>query len=70
MIIHYLKTAWRNLLKYKTQNTISVLSLAVGLTMIAWQSIGNGYRFSNNRQICCCNLIGEVITSPYETVGS
>ena len=35
MIIHYLKTAWRNLLKYKTQNTISVLSLAVGTVCFA-----------------------------------
>lgn len=35
MIIHYFKTAWRNLLKYKTQNTISVLSLAVGTVCFA-----------------------------------
>ena len=31
MIIHYLKIAFRNLLKYKTQTAISVLGLAVGL---------------------------------------
>lgn len=35
MLIHYLKTAWRNLLKYKTQNTISILSLAVGVVCFA-----------------------------------
>ena len=31
MILHYLKIAFRNLLKYKTQTAISVLGLAVGL---------------------------------------
>ena len=32
MFIHYLKVAFRNLLKYKTQTIISVLGLAVGFT--------------------------------------
>ena len=32
---HHLKTAWRNLLKYKTQNTISILCLAVGVVCFA-----------------------------------
>lgn len=31
MIYHYVKSAYRNLLKYKTQNLISTLGLAVGL---------------------------------------
>lgn len=31
MIAHYLKIAWRNLLKYRTQNIISIIGLAVGL---------------------------------------
>ena len=31
MIIHYLKVAFRSLLKYKTQNLIAILGLAVGL---------------------------------------
>ena len=31
MILHYLKIAWRNLLKYRMQNVISILGLAVGL---------------------------------------
>lgn len=35
MIRHYLKIAWRNLLKYKTQNIISILSLAVGVVCFA-----------------------------------
>ena len=31
MITHYLKVAFRNLLKYKTQTLISIVGLAVGL---------------------------------------
>lgn len=31
MILHYLKIAFRNLCKYKTQNIISIIGLAVGL---------------------------------------
>lgn len=31
MILHYLKVAFRNLLKYRTQNLISTIGLAVGL---------------------------------------
>ena len=35
MITHYLKVAFRNLLKYKTQTVISLLGLAVGFTCFA-----------------------------------
>ncbi|MBQ8521689.1 MAG: ABC transporter permease [Bacteroides sp.] len=35
MIIHYLKVAVRNLLKYKTQSVISILGLAVGFVCFA-----------------------------------
>ena len=35
MLLHYFKIAWRNLLKYKTQNLISILSLAVGAVCFA-----------------------------------
>ena len=31
MITHYLKVAFRSLLKYKTQNLIAIMGLAVGL---------------------------------------
>ncbi len=31
MLKHYLKLAWRNLLKYRTQNIISIVGLAVGI---------------------------------------
>ena len=36
MILHYLKVAFRNLLKYKTQSFISVLGLAVGLAFFTF----------------------------------
>ena len=31
MLQHYIKTAFRHLLKYKTQNLISILGLSVGI---------------------------------------
>ena len=35
MLVHYLTTALRNLAKYKTQTIISIVSLAVGMTVLA-----------------------------------
>lgn len=35
MILHYLKIAWHNLLKYRTQSVVSILGLAVGLACFA-----------------------------------
>ena len=35
MLIHYLKIAFRNLWKYKMQNTISVIGLSVSLACFA-----------------------------------
>ena len=47
MISHYLKIAWRNLLKYKTQSIISVLGLTIGFTAFAftmsWIRYERGY---------------------------
>ncbi len=47
MFLHYLKIAWRNLLKYKTQSIISVLGLAIGFTAFAftlsWIRYERGY---------------------------
>ena len=34
-LFHHLKTAWRNLLKYKVQNVISIACLAVGVVCFA-----------------------------------
>lgn len=35
MLLHHLKTSWRNLLKYKVQNAISILCLAAGVVCFA-----------------------------------
>lgn len=35
MILHHLKVAVRNLLKYKLQTVISVLSIAIGIVTLA-----------------------------------
>ena len=39
MLIHYLKVALRNLLKYKTQTTVSIIGLAFGLACFALSSL-------------------------------
>ena len=36
MFTHYLKIAWRNMLKYKTQTVISVLGLTIGVVFFAY----------------------------------
>lgn len=35
MIRHYIKTAFRNLLKYKAQNIISIIGLSVGILLVS-----------------------------------
>ena len=46
MITHYLKVAFRNLLKYKTQTVISILGLAVGFTCFALSAIWIHYEMT------------------------
>ena len=43
MIVHYLKVAVRNLLKYKTQSVISILGLAIGFVCFALSSMWMKY---------------------------
>lgn len=47
MFLHYLKIAWRNLLKYKTQSVISIFGLAIGFTAfvftMSWIRYERGY---------------------------
>lgn len=47
MILHYLKIAWRNMLKYKTQSVLSILGLAIGFTAfsftLSWIRYERGY---------------------------
>ena len=35
MILHYLKIAWRNLLKYRMQSFVNIFGLAVGFACFA-----------------------------------
>lgn len=53
MIIHYLKLAFRNLCKYKTQNIISIIGLAVGL--LCFSVCMYCYRFIENTDRCFSN---------------
>ena len=47
MIRHYLKIAWRNLLKYKTQSVVSLLGLTIGILFFTygyhWYQYENSY---------------------------
>ncbi|WP_436414337.1 ABC transporter permease [Petrimonas sp.] len=51
MLLHYLKIAWRNLLKYKTQTIVSILGLAIGFTAfsftMSWIRYEMGYDSHN-----------------------
>lgn len=42
MITHYLKVAFRNLVKYKTQTLISIIGLSVGFTCFALSVLCKG----------------------------
>ena len=46
MLRHYLKIAFRNLLKYKTQNIISIIGLAVGFVCFAFSALWIRYEMS------------------------
>lgn len=43
MITHYLKVAFRNLVKYKTQTLISIIGLSVGFTCFALSVLWSRY---------------------------
>ena len=40
MIKHYLKVAFRNLIKYKTQSLVSIIGLAVGFPVLRCRYYG------------------------------
>lgn len=46
MLLHYLKVAVRNLLKYKTQSVISILGLAIGFACISLSAYWNYYEMT------------------------
>ena len=39
MVFHNIKIAWRNLLKYKWQTSVSILSLTVGMVCFALSAL-------------------------------
>jgi ABC-type antimicrobial peptide transport system permease subunit len=51
MIQHYLKLAFRNLWKYRTQNVISIVGLAVGFACFALANLWIHYERTYDRQI-------------------
>ena len=71
MIRHYLKVAFRNLLKYKTQNIISIIGLAVGLLcfcicMYCSRFVETtNHCFSNYTRIVELNLYGFIRRTPH-----
>ena len=46
MLIHYLKIAIRNLLKYKTQSAICIVGLAVGFVCFALSALWISYEMT------------------------
>ena len=50
MIIHYLKVAIRNLLKYKTQSIISIVGLAIGFACFALANLWIHYEMTYDCQ--------------------
>ena len=46
MILHYLTIAFRNLLKYRTQNIISIIGLAVGFACFAFSALWIRYEMN------------------------
>ena len=46
MIAHYLKIAWRNLLKYSMQSVVNVIGLAVGFACFAFANLWMRYESS------------------------
>ena len=46
MIYHYLKIAFRNLIKYKTQSIVSIVGLAIGFTCFALSALWIRYEMT------------------------
>ncbi len=60
MINHYLKIAWRNLLKYKTQSIISILGLAIGFVAFSFTMSWIKYERSFDAHLADANRIYKV----------
>ena len=51
MIVHYLKIAWRNLLKYRTQTAVNIVGLAVGFACFALSLVWIRYELTYDRSM-------------------
>jgi|SRR5690554_778337 len=69
MILHYLKIAWRNLLKYKTQSVISVLGLAIGFTAFAFALSWIRYEQGYDKHIKYADRIYRVLVKDSTAIG-
>src|SRR5690554_2747127 len=69
MIRYYLKVAWRNLLKYKTQNIISVLGLAIGFTAFAFIMLWIRYERGYDKHLAGADRIYRVLVKDSTSLG-
>ena len=62
MIYHYLKIAFRNLIKYKTQSIVSIVGLAIGFTCFALSALWIRYeiRFMKGRSASTWQVINLI----------
>lgn len=61
MLLHYLKIAWRNLRKYKTQTIVSIVGLAIGFTAFAFTMSWIRYERGFDRHISDANRIYKIL---------
>jgi ABC-type antimicrobial peptide transport system permease subunit len=69
MFTHYLKIAWRNILKYKTQSIISVLGLAIGFTAFAFTLSWIRYERGYDKHIANADRIYRVLVKDSTALG-
>jgi len=69
MFLHYLKIAWRNLLKYKTQSIISILGLAIGFTAFAFTMSWIRYERGYDKHIPDADRIYRVFVKDSTQIG-
>jgi len=66
MITHYLKIAFRNISKYRTQNIISLIGLAVGFTCFAFSALWIRYEMSYDNFHPKASRIYRVNVAPFK----
>jgi len=66
MLIHYLKIAFRNMWKYKTQNIISIIGLAVGFVCFAFSALWIRYEMNYDRFHPKADRIYRVNVAPFK----